>query len=116
MGAVIDPFARCGDPLAGRDHWGMPDQRDQFAVAACLDPQNTETVLLIVVGDALGEARQHFLGRWLRPRLHVDCRVICFASAGVCNGKARSPNQTPYEGCARNLFDWSLDAKAHSIL
>jgi hypothetical protein len=47
MGAVIDPFARCGGPLAGRDHRGMPNHRDQFAVAARLDQQNTEAVLLI---------------------------------------------------------------------
>src|SRR5664279_6114614 len=83
MGAVIDPFARCGDPLAGRDHRGMPNHRDEFAVATCLDPQNAETVLLIVVGDALDEARQHFLGRWVRLRFHADCHVTCFASAGV---------------------------------
>jgi hypothetical protein len=31
-----DPFARCGDPLAGRDHRGIPYHRDQFAVAAHL--------------------------------------------------------------------------------
>jgi hypothetical protein len=30
------------------------------AVAACPDPQNAETVLLIVVRDALDESRQHF--------------------------------------------------------
>jgi hypothetical protein len=63
MGAVVDPFARCGDPLAGRDHRGMPGHRDEFAVPACLDPQNAETVLLIVVRDAFDEARQDFLGR-----------------------------------------------------
>jgi hypothetical protein len=38
MGAVIDPFARCGDPLTGGNRCGVPDNRDQFAVAACLDP------------------------------------------------------------------------------
>ena len=62
MGAVIDPFARRGDPFAGGDHRGVTDDRDQFAVAARLDPKNAETVLLIVVRDALDEARQHFLG------------------------------------------------------
>jgi hypothetical protein len=35
---------------------------------------------------------------------------------GVCKGKSKSPNQTPYQGCARKLFDWSVEAKAHSIL
>jgi len=29
----------------------MPDQRDQFAVTARLDPQNTEAIVLIAVGD-----------------------------------------------------------------
>jgi sterol desaturase/sphingolipid hydroxylase (fatty acid hydroxylase superfamily) len=35
------------DPLAGRDHRGMPGHRDEFPVPACLDPQNAETVLLM---------------------------------------------------------------------
>jgi hypothetical protein len=81
MGAIIDPFARCGDPFAGRDHRRMPTRRDELAVAARLDPQNAETVLLNVVRDALDEARQHFLGGWFRLRLHVDCCVIYFASS-----------------------------------
>jgi hypothetical protein len=34
----------------------MPDHRDEFAVTACFDPQNAETVLLIVVRDTLDEA------------------------------------------------------------
>jgi hypothetical protein len=51
MSAVIDPFARRGDPLAGGNHRRMPDQRDQFAVTARLDPQNTEAIVLIAVGD-----------------------------------------------------------------
>src|ERR1700737_1953878 len=81
MGAVIDPFARCGNPLTGTDHCGMPDRRDEFAVAAGLDPQNAETVLLIVVRDALDESRQHFRGGWVWLRFHNNCRVICFACA-----------------------------------
>ena len=39
-----------------------PIDRDQFAVAACLDPQNAEAVLVVVERDALDETRQHFLG------------------------------------------------------
>jgi hypothetical protein len=61
----------------------MSDHRDEFAVAACLDPQNAETVLLIVVRDALDKARHHFQGGWVRPRFHDNCRVIGFASAGA---------------------------------
>ena len=40
---------------------GMPDDRDQFAVAARLDPQNAEAVLGVVEGDALDKARENFL-------------------------------------------------------
>jgi hypothetical protein len=65
MGAVIDPFARCGGPLAGRDHRGMPNLGDQFAVAARLDLQNAEAVLVIVVRDA---ARHH------ETRQHLGCQ------------------------------------------
>src|SRR6266436_4681108 len=38
----------------------MTDNRDQFAGAACLDPQNAETILFVVERDALHETRQHF--------------------------------------------------------
>jgi hypothetical protein len=34
--------------------------------------QDAETILDVVVGDALDEAGQHFLNRWLRLRLHID--------------------------------------------
>jgi hypothetical protein len=34
----------------------------------------------VVVGDALDEAGQHFLGRWFRLRLHVDYRIIAAES------------------------------------
>ena len=63
MGAVVDPFARRGDPFAGGDRGGVPDGGHQFAVAARLDAENAEAVLGVVEGDALDETRQHFLGR-----------------------------------------------------
>ena len=63
MGAVVDPFARGGDPLAGGDRGGVPDDGYQVAVAARLDAQNAEAVLGIVERDPLDETRQHFLGR-----------------------------------------------------
>ena len=63
MGAVVDPFARRGDPLAGGDRGGVPDGGHQVAVPARLDAQNAEAVLGIVVGDALDETRQHLLCR-----------------------------------------------------
>ena len=45
VGAVVDPFARRGDPLAGGDRRGMADDGDQVAVAARLDPEHAEAVL-----------------------------------------------------------------------
>ena len=63
VGAVVDPFARRGDPLAGGDHRGVADDGDQVAVAARLDAENAEAVLGVVERDALDEARQNFLGR-----------------------------------------------------
>ena len=62
MGVVVDPFARRGDPLAGGDYRGVADDGDQFAVATGLDAKNTKAVFGVVVGDALDEAGQHFLG------------------------------------------------------
>ncbi len=60
MGAIVDPFTRCGDPLAGRDHRSVPDHRDQIPMATRLDPQDAEAVFVIVISDALDEARQNF--------------------------------------------------------
>jgi hypothetical protein len=60
----------------------MPDHRDEFAVAARLDPQNAETVFPIVVCNALNEARKHFLGRWVRLRFHDNWRPICCRQGG----------------------------------
>src|ERR1700726_2525451 len=74
MGAVVSPFAGCRDPLASRDGGGVADDRDKIAVPACLCPENAETVLVIMEGDALYKARQHFLGRWFRLRLHLCWR------------------------------------------
>ena len=75
MGAVVDPFARRRDPLAGGDRRGVADDGHQIAMSACLRPQNAEAVLGVVEGDPLDEAGEHFLGRWFRLRLHVDGRI-----------------------------------------
>ena len=61
MGAVVDPFARGGDPLAGGDRGGVADDGHQIAMAARLDAQNAEAVLGVVEGDPLDEAGEHFL-------------------------------------------------------
>src|SRR5271170_6549018 len=81
VGAVVGPFAGCGDPFAGRDHRGVPDHRDKIATTTRFDPQYAEAVVSIVIGDALDETRQHFLRGCLRLRFHVERRII--ESAGV---------------------------------
>ena len=48
----------------------MADNRDQFALAACLDPQNAETVLLVVEGDALDQTRQQLAVGWFGLNFH----------------------------------------------
>ena len=63
MGAVVDPFARRRDPLAGGDHRGVADDGDQVAVAARLDAENAEAVLGVVERDTLDEAGQNLPGR-----------------------------------------------------
>src|SRR6266478_3707930 len=74
MGVVVDPFARCRNPLAWRDSGGVADDRDQIAMATGLCPQNAEAVLAIVEGDTLDKARQYFLGRWFLLWPHLCCR------------------------------------------
>ena len=59
---VVDPFARCCDPLAGGNGRGVADHRHQFPVSPRLGPKDAEAVLGIVEGDALDETRQGFLG------------------------------------------------------
>ena len=48
MGAVVDPGAARLDELAGRDHCGVADDRDQVALASGFDPQDAKTVLLVM--------------------------------------------------------------------
>ena len=62
VGAIVDPFARGGDPLTGRNGCGMADHGHHITMPARLGAQNAEAVLGVVVGDALDEAGQHFLG------------------------------------------------------
>jgi hypothetical protein len=61
VGAVVDPFAGGGDPLAGRDGCGVADHGHDVTMPAHLGAQNAKAILCVVVSDALYEARQHFL-------------------------------------------------------
>jgi hypothetical protein len=62
MGAIIHPFTRCRDPLAGGDSCGVADHRHEIPMPPRLRPQNAKPVLGIVKGDALDESRQHLVG------------------------------------------------------
>jgi hypothetical protein len=63
VGAIVHPFAGCGDPLAGGNDRGVTDDGHQIAVSACLRPEHAEAVLGVVEGDPLDEAGEHFLGQ-----------------------------------------------------
>ena len=58
-GAVVDPFARGGNPFTDRNGCGMATTA---TMSTHFSPQNAEPILGIVVGDALDEAGQNFLG------------------------------------------------------
>ena len=61
VGAVVDPFARRGNPLAGRNGCGVPNDRHDVPMAPRLGAQDAEAIFGVVIGDALNEARQNFL-------------------------------------------------------
>ena len=62
VSAVVGPVPGSLHELAGRDHGGVPGHGDEVALAARLQTQNTETVLLVVERHALDEAGE-VLGR-----------------------------------------------------
>jgi hypothetical protein len=62
VGSVVDPIARSGDPLTRGNTGGVANHGHDVTMATCLGAQNAKTIFGIVVGDALDEARQHFLG------------------------------------------------------
>jgi hypothetical protein len=61
MGAVVAPFARCRDPLTGRNGCGMADHCHDITMAARLGAQNAEAILGVMKGDAFDQAGQRFL-------------------------------------------------------
>jgi len=71
IGAVVDPIARGGDPLAGRNGRRVPNHGHDIAMPSRLGPQDAEAIFGIVIGDALDEARQNFLIQCCRMRFHI---------------------------------------------
>ena len=60
VGAVVDPFAGRGDPLARGNGGGVPDDGDEVAVPARLYPEHGEAALGIVERHPLDDAGEHF--------------------------------------------------------
>ena len=48
----------------------MANHSNQIAVAPRLDPDDTESVLGVLVGDAFDQPRQHLSIGWIGLRLH----------------------------------------------
>jgi hypothetical protein len=89
VSAVVDPGAARLDELAGRDHRGMAKDGDQVALAARLDPQHAEPVLLVVERDALYQASQG-LGRGIcAGSLHYGGDLILSATCRACEPRHR---------------------------
>ena len=102
VGAVVDPFPRCRDPLPGRNDGGVPDDRHKIAMAPGLDAQNAESIIGVVERHPLDEASQNLLV-W-RFLLSPGCTVHDVPSAvvvfrSVKPGSSASNLQTP--SCAK---------------
>jgi hypothetical protein len=70
MGAVINPVAGRRNPFPGGDRDGMTYQGNQIAVPAGLDPEDTKTVLSVLVGDALNRSSQYLTIRQCGFTIH----------------------------------------------
>src|ERR1700694_5613690 len=97
MGVVVDPFARCRNPLACGDDGCVADHRDQLAMATGLYPQNAETIVAIMEGDTLDKGRQYFLGRWFLRWPHRCCFWWLQSQPSGLDGRDRN--------CWRKAFD-----------
>jgi hypothetical protein len=62
VSAVVDPIARSRDPLTGGNARSMANYGHDITMTTRPGAQNTKTVLGVVVGYPLDEAREHFLG------------------------------------------------------
>jgi hypothetical protein len=70
MGMIVDPFARCRNPLACRDDGGVTNDRNKITMAAGLNPDNAKAILGIVVSDTLDQSGQHVAIGWRGLNFH----------------------------------------------
>ena len=82
MGAVVDPSAAHLHPLAGCDRSGVPDDRDQVALPARLDPQHAKAGVGVVERHPLDQPGQ---------RLHGWATVAQPTRNGVGQGRLTVP-------------------------
>src|SRR5262249_10123165 len=102
VGAVVDPFAGGGDPLARRNGCGMANHGHDVTMPARAGAQNAKTILCVVVGDALDDARQHFLVWWFRLPIHVGLTGRVPATGG--RSYSRFCRDIPLLGRFRNFL------------
>src|SRR6516164_9362703 len=123
MGAVVNPFARGRDPLAGGNGCGMANHGHDVTMPARLGAQNAKTIFGVVVGYSLDEARQHFLGRRFRLRTHAHYPVPahqmpvasgCSAASGsLLSFRTRRGSRASSFGCkksAQDVLRWNFGA------
>ena len=100
VGAVVDPLARGGDPLARRNGRGVTDDRYQVAMSARLGPQNAEAVVGVLEGDPLDEAGKNLLGHFClrthvaEPSLSHKRRTIKQAAVPCRTARANEPDES----------------------
>jgi hypothetical protein len=73
----------------------MANHRHDITVTARPGAQNAKAILGIMVGDALDEARQHLLGRWLRMYTHG------FAASSIPPHRSWHYNAATLQGSGR---------------
>ena len=91
VGAIVHPFTRRRDPLAGRDGCRVADHCHEVPVPARLRPQNAEAILCIMESDALDEARQHLLRSMIPPGdlWGLSRHPVCLRAPRVSVGSTR---------------------------
>ena len=102
VGAIVDPFAGCGDPLAGGDDGGVADHGHQITVSARLCPEHAEAALGVVERDPLNHAGENFLSRGFWRWLHE--------APGSPGLSSRATPRMP-RGRSRASTDWGSATK-----
>src|SRR5262249_1682621 len=125
MGAVVDPFAGGRDPLASGNGCGMANHGHGVTMPARPCAQNAKTILGVVVGYSLDEAREHFLGRrfgrgphahYIQSRHRAHQMPVgwgCLAASGsFLKLRTRRGSRASSFGCKKSAEDvlrWNFD-------